>query len=160
MSKPQIVLIPGAWHTPEAFSLIISKLESHGYVVHCSQLPSVDPNPSDPLTDLTKDITVVRDLVTKAIGDGNDVVVAPHSWSGIVAGSALTGMGKKEREAKGEKGGVVRTAYMCAFMAPEGVSLMDSLQGQIPEWWYVEVCLHLCPKALSSAGKPPLDLQC
>lgn len=99
----------------------------------------MDPNPSDPPTDLTKDIAVLRDLVTKAIGDGNDVVVVPHSWAGIVAGSALIGFGKKEREAKGEKGGVVKTAYMCAFLAPEGVSLIDALQGQIPDWWYEEV---------------------
>lgn len=55
----------------------------------------------------------------------------------------MTGLGKKEREANGEKGGVVRTAYMCAFMAPEGVSLLDSLQGKIPDWWYVEV--SFCP---------------
>jgi hypothetical protein len=84
-------------------------------------------------------VAAVRELVIKAIGDGNDVIVAPHSWSGIVAGSALSGMGKKEREAKGEKGGVVRTAYMCSFMAPKGVGLIDALQGQIPEWWYPDV---------------------
>lgn len=83
MSKPQLVLIPGAWHTPEAFSHIIPKLESHGYAVHTSQLPSVDPNPADPPTDLSKDVAVVRDLVIKAIGDGKDVVVVPHSWAGM-----------------------------------------------------------------------------
>lgn len=139
MSKPHLVFIPGAWHTPEAFSVIIPKLEAHGYTVHTLQLPAVGPSPDNVPTDLSQDINAVRSLVTKAIGAGNDVVVVPHSWGGIVAGSALAGLGKKEREAKGEKGGVVRTAYMCAFMAPEGVSLIDALQGNIPDWWYVEV---------------------
>ena len=141
MALPQLVLIPGAWHTPEAFSLIIPKLKSHGYTIHTSQLPSVDADPADPPKDFSKDIAVVRDLVIKAIGNGNDVVVAPHSWAGIVGGSALTGLGKKEREAKGERGGIVRTAYISAFMAPEGVSLMETVQGTIPDWWYVEVSI-------------------
>lgn len=139
MSKPQLVLIPGAWHKPECFSLIIPKLEAHGYTVHTLQLPSVDASPADIPTDLTKDVEAVRSIVTKAIGAGNDVIVAPHSWAGIVAGSALGGLSKKDREAKGEKGGIVRTAYMCAFMAPQGVSLMDAVQGKVPDWWYVDV---------------------
>ncbi|KAJ4289592.1 hypothetical protein N0V90_010921 [Kalmusia sp. IMI 367209] len=136
MAKPQIVLIPGAWHTPECYSIIIPKLEAHGYTVHTRRLPSVTD--SNPPKDLSQDIAAVQDLVTKAIGSGNDVVVIPHSWAGIVAGSALGGFGKKQREAKGEKGGVVRAGYMCAFMAPEGVSLVDAIQGQIPEWWSVK----------------------
>lgn len=138
MSKPQLVLIPGAWHTPEAFSVLIPKLEAHGYTVHTTQLPSVDAPADNVPTEPNKDIEAVRSLVTKAIGAGNDVIVAPHSWGGIVAGSALSGLGKKEREAKGEKGGVMRTAYMCAFMAPQNFSLSDALQGQIPDWWYID----------------------
>ncbi|KAF2793223.1 alpha/beta-hydrolase [Melanomma pulvis-pyrius CBS 109.77] len=137
-TKPQIVLIPGAWHTPAAFSTIIAKLEEAGYTVHTRQLPSVG-NPKPP-TDLSEDIVAVQDLVTEAIGDGNDVVVVPHSWAGIVAGSGLVGYGKKQREENGEKGGIVKGAYMCAFIVPEGVSLMDAIQHQIPEWWTIEVC--------------------
>lgn len=137
MSKPQIVLIPGAWHTPECFELIIPKLEAAGYTVHSRQLPAVgNENPPE---DLSQDIEAVRELVTKAIGSGNDVVVVPHSWSGIVVGSALTGYSKKEREAKGEKGGVVKGAYMCSFMAPEGVSLLDAVRHEFPEWWGPQV---------------------
>ncbi|KAF2250569.1 alpha/beta-hydrolase [Trematosphaeria pertusa] len=136
MTKPQLVLIPGAWHTPECFSLITPKLQAAGYAVHTRQLPSVGS--ANPPPDLSQDIAAVRELVTAAIGDGNDVLVVPHSWSGIVAGSALTGMGKKQREERGEKGGVVRVAYMCSFIAPEGVSLMDALQGEIPHWWEVQ----------------------
>jgi hypothetical protein len=144
MTKPQLVLIPGAWHTPEAFSLIIPKLQSHDYSIHTRQLPAVDPSPTDPPTDLTKDVAAVRELVIKAIGDGNDVVVVPHSWAGVVAGSALSGLGKVEREAKGEKGGVVRIAFMCSFIAPIGVGLLDAVEGQLPDWWYADVCNPSC----------------
>ncbi|KAF2640858.1 alpha/beta-hydrolase [Massarina eburnea CBS 473.64] len=132
-SKPQLVFVPGAWHTPEAFSLITPLLKSAGYTVHSRQLPAVgNPNPPQ---DLSEDIAAVRDLVTEAIGTGNDVVVFPHSWGGIVVGSALVGLGKKEREAQGEKGGVVRTGYICSFLVPKGINPIQSMDA---DWWTVE----------------------
>lgn len=137
MSKPQIVLIPGAWHTPACFGDLTKRLESHGYTVHSTQLPSVG-NDDNPPEDLSRDIAAVQDVVTKAIGEGNDVLVVPHSWAGIVAGSGLVGYGKTQREEKGLKGGVVKGAYMCSFIVPEGVSLMDAIQHQIPDWWEVK----------------------
>lgn len=143
MSKPQIVLLPGAWHYPSCFSLVIPKLEAAGYTVHTTQLPSVTDH--DPPKDPSADVAAVQSVVDKAIGSGNDVIVFPHSWAGIVAGSALVGYGSKEREAKGEKGGVVRFGYMCAFMTPEGGSLADFNQGQQPPtWWAPKVSDLLC----------------
>ncbi|KAK7185317.1 alpha/beta-hydrolase [Paraphaeosphaeria sporulosa] len=136
MSQPQIVLFPGAWHLPTCYSLIIPKLEAAGYTVHTTQLPSVTDK--DPPKDLSADIAVARAIVDKAIGSGNDVIVVCHSWSGIVVGSALVGYSKKEREEKGKEGGVVRCGYMCAFLAPEGLSLTESIQGPPPTWWTIE----------------------
>ena len=138
MSKPQIVFIPGAWHSPAAFETISKKLEDLGYGVHSRQMPSVGND--NPPEDLSQDIAALREIVAQAIGDGRDVIVVPHSWAGIVTGSGLVGLGKMQREEKGEKGGVVRGAYICSFITPEGVSLMDSLQHQIPDWWDIEVC--------------------
>ncbi|KAF2002521.1 alpha/beta-hydrolase [Amniculicola lignicola CBS 123094] len=134
-TKPQIVLVPGAWHTPEAFSDIKGKLESHGYTIHARQLPSVGSNP--PPEDLSQDITALRALITEAIGEGNEVLVVPHSWSGLITGSALSGYGIDKRAENGEKGGIRRLAFMCAFVVPEGVALLDTIQGKIPDWWEV-----------------------
>jgi hypothetical protein len=142
MAKPQIVLLPGAWHTPSCMAALISKLESLGYGVHTSRLPSVgNPNPPQ---DLSEDIAVVRSLVEQAIDKDNDVVVFPHSWAGIVTGSALVGLGKKEREAEGKKGGVVRTGYMASFILPKGVSLMDAAGGEIAWWCELKVRMLIC----------------
>ncbi|KAH7392808.1 Alpha/beta hydrolase fold-1 [Pyrenochaeta sp. MPI-SDFR-AT-0127] len=114
---------------------VTSKLEALGYTVHGRQLPAIgNPNPPK---DLSEDIAAVRSMVEEAIGDGNDVVVIPHSWGGVVAGSALVGLGKKEREAEGKKGGVTKAGYMAAFIVPEGVSLMDSLPGVL-DWWDID----------------------
>ncbi|CAO2648609.1 Nn.00g078760.m01.CDS01 [Neocucurbitaria sp. VM-36] len=132
MAKTQIVFVPGAWHSPPHVATITSKLQDVGYTVHGRQFPAVG-NPNPP-SDLSEDIATVRALVNEAIGEGNDVVVVSHSWGGILAGSALTGLGKREREAAGKKGGVVRSAYIAAFILPEGVSLIDAIGGNA-DWW-------------------------
>jgi hypothetical protein len=120
-------------------SALISKLQSVGYTTHTSQLPSVG-NPNSP-QDLSEDIAVVRSLVERAIDQGNDVVVFPHSWAGIIVGSALIGLGKEERGAEGKKGGVVRTGYMASFILPQGVSLVDAVGGELPPWCEVKVSM-------------------
>jgi pimeloyl-ACP methyl ester carboxylesterase len=127
MAKPQIVLVPGAAHTPECMVPLMDKLRALGYTTHCRQMASVD-NPNPP-ADLSEDIAVVRSVVEEAIGQGNDVIIVPHSWGGVVTGTALQGVSKQEREAEGLKGGVTRIAYMASFMLPEGMSLMARMQG-------------------------------
>lgn len=106
--------------------------------MHIRQLPAVgNPNPPK---DLSEDIAAVRSLVEEAIGESHEVVVIPHSWAGIIAGSALEGMGKKEREVQGKKGGVTRAGYMAAFMLEPGVALIDCIPGGKPEyWWDIQV---------------------
>jgi hypothetical protein len=117
----------------------MSKLRTFGYTLHSSQLASVG-NPTPPV-DLTADIAIVRSLVLSAIDSGeggNDVVVLPHSWGGVVTGSALVGLSKTEREAKGLRGGVVRTGYMAAYILDEGTCLQDAINHFVPEWVHVQ----------------------
>jgi alpha-beta hydrolase superfamily lysophospholipase len=137
MEKPQIVVIPGAWHGPIYFEKLQSMLEKAGYTIHVRQLASTGN--SQPVKSLDDDIALVRSLVEEAIGDGNDVVVVAHSYGGIVAGSALEGLGKTQREAAGLRGGIVRCGYMSAFIVPKGVSVMDKLGGKPLPWYTPEV---------------------
>lgn len=139
-SKPHLVFLHGAWHSPAYFAKITSLLQEHLYVIHARQLPGVGVPPLwNPPTDLSEDIAAARSLVDYAIADGNDVVVVCHSWGGIVAGSALVGYSKEEREHRGLKGGVVRVGYMCAFMMDEGASLQSGGGEEYPPWTEVEV---------------------
>jgi hypothetical protein len=55
-------------------------------------------------------------------------------------GGALVGLSKTEREKEGKKGGVVKLGYLCAFIPPEGVSLVVALGGQDDPEWDVKVC--------------------
>jgi hypothetical protein len=138
MSKPHLVVVPGAWHLPYHMSAVTSRLTELGYTIHARQMPAVgNPNPPK---DLFDDIAAMDAMVQEAIGpDGNDVVVICHSWGGIVTGSGLKGLSKKEREEQGKKGGVVRTGYIAAFIFDEGFSLLDGTGGTEPGWSTVEV---------------------
>lgn len=44
-SKPEFIMIPGAWHGPESFGPTTALLEKAGYTVHALQLPSVGASP-------------------------------------------------------------------------------------------------------------------
>lgn len=116
MTKPHIVLVPGSVHTPACMVPLMEKLHALGYTMHCQQMASVG-NPSPP-SDLSEDIRVLRRTVEEAIGQGNDVIVAPHSWGGVVTGTGLKDLSKGEREAQGLKGGVIRIAFMTSFVLP------------------------------------------
>lgn len=139
-SKPHIVLLHGAWHSPPYFSKITTLLQDYLYVVHAQQLPAVGVPPLwTPPEDLVQDTATVRSLLNYAIGDGIDVVVICHSWGGTIAGSALVGYSKEERAKRGLKGGVVKVGYMCAFMIDEGTSLHEQGGGQYPPWYDLDV---------------------
>jgi pimeloyl-ACP methyl ester carboxylesterase len=138
MSKPHIVLVPGAWHAPFYMEALISKLEGLGYTIHARQMPAVG-NPSPP-KDLSEDIAALRSMVEEAISpNGNDVVVICHSWGGFVTGNGLVGLSRKEREAEGKKGGVVSLGYMTAFMISEGETLLGATGNIEASWVEVQV---------------------
>lgn len=137
-TKPVIIFTPGAWHTPEFFSEVFSKLEPLGYKCIGQSLLAVGHEPA--VKDLQPDIDAIHKLVSDETDAGNDVVMVAHSWSGIIVSGALDGLGKAERQKEGKKGGVIRIAYISAFVPAEGVSLITAFGGTPPEWYDVKVC--------------------
>lgn len=104
-SKPTFVLVHGAWHSPQHFGLLISSLESHGYRAVAPALPSVsDASHGVPVEDSTRDIEAVRAAIIAELDDqGNDVIVVPHSYGGIVAMGAVEGLDRRSRCRSREK---------------------------------------------------------
>lgn len=127
-SKPHIVLIPGALHTSEAYHLIVPLLSKAGYEATALTLPSVGAEP--PIKSLDPEIAHVRNTVIPLIEKGEDVVVVMHSYGGAAGGTSLRGLSKAERQSKGETGGVKSLVYLCAWMIPEGQSVMACGGGQ------------------------------
>jgi pimeloyl-ACP methyl ester carboxylesterase len=142
-SKPTIVFVPGAWHTPSCFELVATRLKAAGYGYIGVSTPSVRKEPPFP-KDGGEDTEAVRAALNTAIGDGNDVLVVMHSYGGFPGSAACKGMSKEDRAKEGKKGGVVRLVYIASFAVPEGTNLSGgtgTAKGErgLADWCIVEV---------------------
>jgi hypothetical protein len=63
-----------------------------------------------------------------------DVIVAVHSFGGIVGGGAALGLSKTDRVAQKLQGGVLGLIYIAANITHEGQTMFDSVGGQWPPW--------------------------
>jgi hypothetical protein len=132
MSKPSIVCVPGAWHTPEIYNSVLRNLEQHGYPTIGLPLPSVGAPPA--LLSLDEDVKAIRNCLSKlGVDEGKDVFLVTHSYTGMPGAEAPVGLGKNEREEKGLKGGVTRLVFIMAFAMLEGFQPTAG-GAQYPEW--------------------------
>jgi pimeloyl-ACP methyl ester carboxylesterase len=137
-TKPTIVFSIGAWLTPPAFDALRAKLLERGIPSEAPPHPSVGAEP--PNKTLADDIASLSSVLKKLVEvEGKDVVLVGHSYGGVVASSAVEGLAKADRETAGQNGGVVRIAYMAAFVLDKGQSLLDMLGGQYLPWMEVKV---------------------
>lgn len=118
MSKPAIVLVPGAWHKPQHYKKVINGLLKLSYDAVGVSLPSVDAKPATPSWE--KDAAAVREAVLQNLDAGKDVITIGHSYGGLPMGEGVKGLGKKAREAQGFKTSVTRLIYMCSVPVKEG----------------------------------------
>ncbi|KIX98567.1 uncharacterized protein Z520_05868 [Fonsecaea multimorphosa CBS 102226] len=133
-SKPVIVLVPGAWHVPEAYHLVVGELEAAGYETRGVKFASVGS--PEPLKDIQPDVEAIQQVMRPLIEDqGKDVLLVVHSYGGVVGNEAVKDLDKASRAKQGKKGGVSHIYFCCAFALPEGVSLMDALN-QTPLPWF------------------------
>ncbi|EAT80994.1 hypothetical protein HBI56_102790 [Parastagonospora nodorum] len=131
MSKPTIVCVPGAWHTPEIYAKVLDILSGHGYPTLALALPSAGASP--PHADFNGDVKGIRECLTELVEEGKDVVLVMHSYTGMPGAQAPAGLGKKERQAANLKGGVIRLVFIMAFAMPEGFTPTAG-GAQYPEW--------------------------
>jgi pimeloyl-ACP methyl ester carboxylesterase len=99
-SRPNIVLVHGAWADGSSWSPVIERLQADGYHVRAPQFP---------LTSLTADVARLRHVLT--LQDG-PTVIAGHSYGGQV----MTALGS-------DAPNVVGLVYIAAFGLDEGESL-------------------------------------
>ncbi|KAF1992983.1 alpha/beta-hydrolase [Amniculicola lignicola CBS 123094] len=132
MTKPTIVLVPGAWHTPEIYDSVVTHLDADDYPTISLPLPSVGASPAH--TSFDADVKAIRDCLTQLVEvEEKEVVLVTHSYTGMPGAEAPVGLGKKEREAKGFKGGVIRLVFIMAFAMPEGFQPTAG-GAQFPDW--------------------------
>lgn len=131
MSKPTILCVPGAWHTPQIYAKVLSILSNYGYPTVGLPLPSAGAEP--PHANFDGDVQGIRNCLTELVEDGKDVVLVMHSYTGMPGAEAPAGLGKKERQAANLKGGVIRLVFVMAFAMPEGFAPTAG-GAKYPEW--------------------------
>ena len=136
-SKPTIVLIPEAWHTPSSYHRLIPFLHDTGYPTVFVALPTVGASPA--LPDFSRDVAAVRATVTGLVDDGKEVVLVMHSYGVVPGTEVLRGFGRRERSANGNADGVVRLMYIAAMVMRKGETgaefgLRDEMEvgGELP----------------------------
>jgi pimeloyl-ACP methyl ester carboxylesterase len=135
VEKPTIVLVHGAWLTPDCWSLVTSQLKEYGYPFQAIQLPSAG---GDLATTVEDDAAHIRMTTSELAATGKDVILVLHSYGGIPGTESAKGLLKKDREAEQKTGGIISMVYVTAFLLPLGASL-GSFLGDMPPWVIFEV---------------------
>jgi pimeloyl-ACP methyl ester carboxylesterase len=137
MSNPTIVLVPGAWHQPAHYSVLIRLLEGAGYKVVTEKLPGVDSSTPTQESTANDAAFIKKQLLDPLVDEGIDILLLMHSYGGCPGAAAAKGYSKKERTAAGKKGGIIGLVFMVAFLANEGDSLLSKLPNQEYDPWVV-----------------------
>lgn len=135
-SKPTILLVPGAWHSPDLYAPMTDLLVAEGYEYIGISLASIGADPA--LENWDPDVELIHKTVLGVLDQGKDVVLVVHSYGGLVGSEAMKGLGKKQRESEGKKGGVVRLVYICAFFLELGMHLQAVKNDQPYPWMMVD----------------------
>ena len=126
MSKPIILMSPGAFAMPDTYDPIIEKLRAKGVNVRGLHLLSVGPGPQRSRPgkgpSMNDDAAFIAKEVEKEADAGRNVLLMGHSYSGVPVCQCVKGLTKTERQAEGKKGGVVGLAFMTSLVPALGES--------------------------------------
>ena len=132
---PTIVFIQGSFQIPEVYSKLTRGLKAQGYPTIHPLLPSCSNVDSDnfPQLSLVDDALAIRtELIRQIEYEGKTIVLAMHSYGGLVGGEATTEeLGYAKRQAEGLPGGVIHFFLYSAFLLEEGQSVLSAF-GESP----------------------------
>ncbi|KAL8957978.1 MAG: hypothetical protein Q9193_004873 [Seirophora villosa] len=127
---PIIFLIQGAFQTPAVYEQLVQRLHALGLVTVQPSLPSSSntESPDFSKTTLVDDALAMRlELVRQIEYEGKTVLVAMHSYGGLVGSEAIPEeLSHSKRQALGLPGGVIHLFYFCAFVLDEGQSVLGT----------------------------------
>ncbi|TAQ83064.1 hypothetical protein B7494_g8612 [Chlorociboria aeruginascens] len=130
MPPLSILLIPGAFGTPEFYHPLTTAVTLHGLSIRALHLPSVLQNVdhlSAPPPTMHDDAAFIARETEQLADAGHHVLLIAHSYGGVPMTESVRGLEKTARLRQGKKGGVVRLAYMTALVVAVGTSAGEAL---------------------------------
>lgn len=139
MSKPTIVLVPGAWHNAErTYSTIKERLSNESYPSIAVELPTVGAEP--PTMTVDDDVKALHDVMLPLFDEGKEVILVAHSYGGIPATVSTKDHSIGERKKQGKVGGIKHVIFLTAFAIPKrGMSLLETFGGTFPPMVVINV---------------------
>ncbi|KAL0932690.1 uncharacterized protein CTRU02_211653 [Colletotrichum truncatum] len=132
MSKPTVILVHGAWHSPAHYQEFLDVLEEQGYPCVAPSLPSGDVVP--PENPPEADASCIREIAQNLVDQGKEIIAFGHSYGGTVVTNAFTGLGIRTRAAEGKSGGVRWLVYCTAFILVQNESLDGAAPPEATPW--------------------------
>ncbi|KAF7540215.1 hypothetical protein G7054_g1601 [Neopestalotiopsis clavispora] len=124
IEKPDIVLVQGSFQLPEVYYKLADTLRTAGYTVHQPILPTLT-EPDLASKTLSDDALAIQTVVQSLVEVGKRVVVAMHSYGGLVGSEAIVkDLSFDQRQSDGRPGGVAHLFYFAAFILTEGQSVL------------------------------------
>lgn len=120
--KPVLVFVPGAWHPPSCYDVIINTLSSAPYFYPCVAITTPTVGAEPPILTLQHDVDAIRAVTARLVGDGKEILLVMHSYGGLPGSQSCEGLAKSELERQGKKGGLIALIYITAFILPEGAA--------------------------------------
>jgi alpha-beta hydrolase superfamily lysophospholipase len=112
--KPIIVIIPGGFHKPSNYRLVIEPLQSQGYEVLSVPLATTGESVSASLDQHDDAQALLAELVPK-LDAGKEAILVSHSYGSIVVAASIEGQTTIKRQARGLKGGIRAVINIAGF---------------------------------------------
>ncbi|KAF4341848.1 alpha beta-hydrolase [Fusarium beomiforme] len=128
--KPSLIIVPGAWQTPEYWGKVISAMEAKGFKCIPVTLPTSQSTSTE--INFSHDVKAISEAIESETSLGLDVVLLCHSLGGRSAESAMKGLTLKSDETNAKAGHVIGLVLIAAGFAREGISFLDGLDGKVP----------------------------
>lgn len=129
--KPHIFVIPGAYHPGSTFNLFIQSLEAAGF----SAETTTNRSAGNAGITVQDDVTHVQSILIPQMDEGKEIVVVAHSYGGVVGSGVIAGLDKRDREARGLKGGIIGIICIAALMTAPDKSILDMRSGGALSPW-------------------------
>ena len=123
--EPIIVLVHDMWHTPEHYRPYIRALEQSAFQVYCPLLSTCDVSLPPNQRTVTIDLWILGTLLKPLIAAGKKVILVMHGYGGIIGSHIPEILSFDYRAARGRRGGIIHLLYMCAYILPSDISMVE-----------------------------------
>ncbi|KAL4731855.1 hypothetical protein ACLX1H_000850 [Fusarium chlamydosporum] len=114
-----VVIIPGSFAPPSLYKPLAQSLARDGIQSNIVDLPSVGRREGKEPATMTEDAEEIVSVVERLLDEDKEVILLAHSYGGVPATQSLDKLSRKNRQARGKEGGVLKIIYLAGVALPD-----------------------------------------